>query len=555
MRLDRWGLLLLPVLAVALGLRVYGINFGLPALNDPDELMFVLGSIRMLKGLSFNPGWFGHPATTTMYGLALLDIASFAGGYAMGLFHSVRGFAEVVYANPTWAILPGRLMMAVFGTAVVRLTARLGRQLFDRPTGLAAAALLAVNPMEVYWSQVIRTDIMATFFMLLCMLAALRVAREGRWRDHVLASLWLGLAIATKWPFATSGLAIAGALALRLLHAPEGIRAGWPRAAIRLALCAMMGIGFLLLTSPYLVIEHETVLRNLHGEAQLHHLGATGGTPWQNVWWYLRGPIWAGMGTVGLVLVALGLPRFIRQREAMAILVPAALALFVINCLQHLVWERWALPLFPLLAIVAGVGLVALCRRVAVLLGRGNGTSGPALAAQGLLVALALVPLAITAHANDRARLDDTRQQASRWAIAHIPPGSTVMIEHFAFDLYPQQWTFLFPLGEVGCVDAKAMLRGKVGYSAIDSGRNGRSNVDYGTLSPATRPSCRSDYAIISQYDRYRQEQANFPKEYAAYRQLLAQGTIVASFAADPGRSVGPTIRIVHFADGPGNSH
>ena len=77
------------------------------------------------------------------------------------------------------------------------------------------------------------------------------------------------------------------------------------------------------------------------------------------------------------------------------------------------------------------------------------------------------------------------------------------MIEHFAFDLLPGPWKFYFPLGELGCVDANAWLHGKVAYARIDAARAGRSNVDYGTLAPGTAATCRTDYAILTQYDRY----------------------------------------------------
>ena len=61
----RWRWLLAGLLLAALLMRLHGIGFGLPALNDPDELMFELGAIRMMRTLSLDPGWFGHPATTT----------------------------------------------------------------------------------------------------------------------------------------------------------------------------------------------------------------------------------------------------------------------------------------------------------------------------------------------------------------------------------------------------------------------------------------------------------------------------------------------------------
>jgi len=43
-----------------------------------------MGSVRMLSGPTLNPGWFGHPATTTIYLLAVLKALVFAGRWALG---------------------------------------------------------------------------------------------------------------------------------------------------------------------------------------------------------------------------------------------------------------------------------------------------------------------------------------------------------------------------------------------------------------------------------------------------------------------------------------
>ena len=65
-RLGRSEWLLFFILIAAFYLRISSIRFGLPAMNDQDELIFELGALKMLRGPTLNPGWFGHPATTTM---------------------------------------------------------------------------------------------------------------------------------------------------------------------------------------------------------------------------------------------------------------------------------------------------------------------------------------------------------------------------------------------------------------------------------------------------------------------------------------------------------
>lgn len=530
-------LILLAILGLAAFVRLQSIRFGLPALNDPDELTFELGALKMLRGPTLNPGWFGHPATTTMYVLALVTAAVFGIGHLLGRFPTVGSFADAIYADPSWVMLPGRIAMAVFAVATIYLTYRLASELFGRRTALAAAALLAVNPVHVTWSQVIRSDMMACFFMLLCMLAALRIARQDRWRDHVLAALWLGAAVATKWPYALSALALGGAAVLRMADHPADRR----RSLVRLALSGAMAVGFLLLISPYLVLDSQTALGNMRGEAQVHHLGATGGAPWENAWWYLSGPVLTGFGAIGLALAAWGLAIMARRREALATVLPVALGFFVVLCVQNLVWERWALALMPILAIAGAVGLSAL----GGLLTR-NGPSRAAGVAAAVL-AVALVQPGLRTAADARARLNDTRQLASAWAHRNVAADSTVLVEHFAFDLQPEPWHFIFPLGDAGCIDAKAMLHGKVQLHTVEAGKKGRSNVDYGTVAPEMRGTCAADYAILTQYDRYAAESAAFPEQYAAYRELLARGQIVATFAPEYGKVGGPVTRIVRF--------
>ncbi|MGX9349491.1 hypothetical protein, partial [Microbacterium sp. KNMS] len=88
-------------------------------------------------------------------------------------------------------------------------------------------------------------------------------------------SLWIGAAVATKWPLALAAIPVACAMLLRVRDGqmrPEAMLA-------RLAAVGAMSLAFLFLLSPYLLIDHQTVARNLTGEGQIRHLGSTGGTP------------------------------------------------------------------------------------------------------------------------------------------------------------------------------------------------------------------------------------------------------------------------------------
>lgn len=530
------------VLLAAALLRLNGLNFGLPALNDPDELMFQMGAVRMLSGPTLNPGWFGHPATTTIYLLAVIDVLVFVVGWLSGLWHDPQAFADMIYHDPSWVILPGRVAMAGFALWSVWLTWRLGRDLAGERIGLLAAAMLAANPVHIAYSQIIRSDIMAVCFLLLVSLAAVRIARaEGgvARRDVVLAALWLGLAIVTKWPFALSGFAVAGAFALRLSRGAETLVSS----ARKLILFGLLAGGFGLLASPFILLDYPMLLRNLAGEAQPHHLGATGGPPLANAWWYLSGPILSSLGLAGALAAVWGAVRLVRNGEALAILLPVPVLFFVLFSFQTLIWERWALPLTPALAIAAGAGLAWLFGFI-----QQHAAGAARLMTGAVLGAAVLAPQAAQALADTHVRTHDTRQLAAAWARAHIPPQSVILVEHFGFDLLQGPWNFVFPIGDAGCVDVRDILAGKAQYDQVENARDQRSNVDYGTMNPARADTCGMDWAVLTQYDRYRAERTTFPRQYAAYAELLRDARIVATITPIPGERGGPVVRIVRFA-------
>jgi hypothetical protein len=528
---------LIGIVALGLAVRLHGLSFGLPAMNDPDELIFELGAVKMLVSRTLNPGWFGHPATTTMYVLAILDVMVFVGGLALGKWSGPQAFTAAIYRDPGLVVLPHRVVMVLFALGTIILTARLAARIWQAQgqkaaaAGLIAAALLMANPVHAGWSQVIRSDLMACFFMLLALLAACDVVERDRRSDWFRAAAWLGLAIATKWPFALGYFALVGAAVSRLRDG-HGLKGE----AIRLIQAGFVMVAVLLAACPYLVISWHTVVANLAGEAQQQHLGATGGTPIENLGWYLRFAVWPATGLVGLVLAAAGGWAGRGNRLIVALLLPVAAAFLVAMTAQHIVWDRWALPLMPMLGILAAGGVVWLYR-----------LTGERRAPAGVVLAAALVPLVSASWIRGTERLHDTRQEATAWAHAHIPPGSSIMVEHFAFDLLAGDWRFLYPLGDRGCMDAGAALAGQIRYDTIDRGRGKRSNVDYGTLPANMRPTCAADWAILTQADRYAAESERFPAEWAAYRDLINSGVTEAVFAPRPGENGGPVVRIVHF--------
>lgn len=531
-----YGLLVL-IFVVTAGLRLNNLRFGLPSLWDPDEPIFMIKAVEMLSSGSLNPKWFGHPGSTTIYLIAAVDALTVGWARLTGAYPTTEQFIRAAYADPSLLFVPARTAMAMLGVIAVGLTFLVGRRLSGSAVGLIAAAFLAINPLHIAWSQVVRTDVHASVFMLAALFFAIGGARDGRLRDFALAGLFTGFAIATKWPAVVIFVAVIGAS----VHGFRSRRDGKARTARNFGAAVLATILGLFCASPFLFLDFPTVLANVTNEVKVGHLAQNGGGFGENLWWYLRAQAAGSMGWIGLLLAALGAGLMtVRDPVGRATIVPATAAFLFLISSQDIIYSRWLVPALPFLCIFAAH---ALNWCAALLAARLRLSDQRALL--GVLTMLALVPSASNAAATAVERANDTRGQAARWARSHIPAGSTVLIEHLEFSLRDQPWTFLFPLGTAGCVDGEKLLQNDVRFEDVEQIRSGAPIVDIGNVPASRRESCRADFAILTYYDLYRAEASRYPAELATYRALLTGGKTVAFFAPQPGRSGGPKVRIV----------
>jgi 4-amino-4-deoxy-L-arabinose transferase-like glycosyltransferase len=522
------------ILAVTLALRLHNIGFGLPSMYDPDEPFFILKAYEMIDGGTLNPHWFGHPGTTTLYLVMIVEAGVALAGLLLGQWSTIDQFAAAVYADPGLIFVTARVCMALIGVGCVWMTYAVGKRMYGRSGGLLAAALLALNGLHIAWSQVVRTDIQASLFMMACLTFAAGAADEGKMRDFLLGGAMVGLAAATKWPSASIAVALVGAAACRLYRQDSAVSV-----AKRLVAAGLASIVALLAVSPFLVLDWSTALRDTLAEGKPAHLGHTGSGAVANLLWYVDGQIVGTMGWLGLIAIAVGAWATARSNSAARwTLLPATLAFFVLLAAQNLIWSRWVLPLLPMLAILAAVGTVAATQAIQRRAGKRPWVMPAAAAAL-------LVPSAASAWGAMKERANDTRDQAQEWVVRNVPAGSTVVVEHLQIGLRDQPSTFLFPLGAVGCVDGKKLLSRHVNYDEVQTVRKGSKIVDLGNVSPAHLDSCRADYAFLSYYDLYLAERTRYSQQLATYNRLLGSGRTVALFRPRTGEVGGPIIRIV----------
>ncbi len=524
------AVVLIAILFLALFLRLDSVGFGLPSMYDRDEPLFVMNAIRLLKDATLNPRWFGHPATTTFYGLALVDLSIIAVGFVAGWWHDSSEFAAAIYADPGIIFLANRLFIVACGVVSVWLTYLIGRRLADARTGAIAALLLAVCPLHVEYSQIIRTDVQASAFMLAAIVFTLAMIDNGHRRDRLLAAMMVGLACATKWPAVLIGVAPFAACFML----PGLSRSAQARCALSVVVVAM---ATLFITSPFLLLDYRTVMANLTNEARPEHLGATGGDVWFNLNWYVHGPLARAFGAAGLVFAALGMVFAIaRYRRALPTIVLGSAIFFVLIATRSLVWPRWAVPLLPFIALFVAIAI----REIA----SGAQRLVPTWAGSLILALAVALPMTATTRADAVERANDTRGLAVNWIRAHVPRDRSIVLEALLFELLHGGWRFRYPVGALGCVDVAATLAGRIDFPTVERAQKGRTQINLGTIDPAKVDSCHADYAIVSELDRFAAEAPKWIAERGIYAALLRGATPLVTFRPVPGRIGGPVVRI-----------
>ena len=115
----------------------------------------------------------------------------------------------------------GRGLATLFDLGSILLLYLLGSRLFNRRSGLLAALLYALAVMPIQQSHFFVDPIFSSFFCLLSLYWAVRVAQGGGWLSYAALGLSIGAAMANRITLATlGGIAVVAALvaALRLVQ-------------------------------------------------------------------------------------------------------------------------------------------------------------------------------------------------------------------------------------------------------------------------------------------------------------------------------------------------
>lgn len=426
-RATRTALLL--VLAVAAVLRFWALDHGLPfTMARPDEAEALVHTRGFPSG-DLNPRWFVYP-NLFFWLIWIWDTACLA---VRGLFVATPGYVEALDGDLALLIHDGRILSALVGTATVLVVHRLGRRVGGPATGLAAAALLAVNFLHARDSHALKTDILLAGAVPICVALLARYRDTLDTRTAVHAGLAIGIATALKYP----GCVL---LVTAWYAASSRPGAGWRRVVPHPSLAILVGVAVLAFVAgcPYMLTDRARLSDTFTTSVMLVYgvrpamLVGVGHDPLSLAIAFVRSRSFEYNLVIGLrhgagLAFALVSPIAIvaaLRRGTPSVLRCAAVTsvvYYLIISLSQVELARYLTPVMPLLALLVGWLVVSVSRLA----------GGPVARAATAVVLTALLGAESLASAiahNRIAARTDTRVEATRWIAANVPSGSAVAI-------------------------------------------------------------------------------------------------------------------------------
>jgi len=165
------------------------------------------------------------------------------------LYYALAWFWTQVTGTGEWGL---RSLSAVAGVATVPVAYLLGQELRGRRAGLVSAALVAVNPMLLWYSQEGRAYALLVLLCTISLLYCVRALRDGRRGDFIGWGIASGLALSTHY-FALFALA-AEAFWLLRRRRREGL--------VGFGILGLFGLALAPLAYHQMSLEHATWIAN-----------------------------------------------------------------------------------------------------------------------------------------------------------------------------------------------------------------------------------------------------------------------------------------------------
>lgn len=493
------------IVVMATAVRLYGIDFGLPYLNHPDESVNYNIIVGMFNEGHHSPGRFTYPTLTYYIQGALLEVV-YVVGKALGYYSSVQDIRQIdVLAigvgriENTTVYLLMRLLSMLAGVAAVVMVYLCGRQWSTvdgrgHRVGLIAALFAALSPTLVQDSRFLTPDIWGVLFVLVAFRAGIAIYHSGSVRNYLWAGVAVGLAAGTKYVGGIVGIVVPVAHVLRNIE-PGAV--SWRQFMLDrwVVLAGVVSLLVFLATSPYVILDFEVFLTYFF-KIFVHYADGHPGMEGNTLLFYMQllfvvhGPV----SVLALAGVAWGLVTD-PKRTLLFCCFPLAYFLMIVDVPVRN--DRTLMPILPFVFLLAAGFLVDLTVAIRARYPRIPATALSAVAVLGMLA----VPAVHTVGGAAALTAPEPEDAARAWIAENLPAGASVLIEAYSPYVDPARFevTGVFSMSDP---DAAAHI--------------------------ADGP----DYLVFSSrmYNRFVSEADRYPAQAAVYANLFATHEMVASF-------------------------
>lgn len=423
-RKKEWLLLGL-ILLLGLGLRLWGIRFGLPYKYWTEEYKVLNYALRMGSG-DLNPHFFEYP-TFYLYLTLFVCGLHFVWGKVTGLYQNSHDFAVSFVRDPSSLYLLVRFMETFWGLALIALTYFIAKRHFGKKAGLWAALLTALLPHFVMMGHVIKGDTAATVFSLLVLGAGLEIARRGLLKDYLLFGAALGLAVTTKYYTAPMAALMPLAHWFCLRKTPSW---SWKKYFLKREpwLAAAVSILVFFVASPYALLDWPSFWNDIKDirspwTTVVENMGKVNYLFAFRSWLEIAGMIRNGAPWLGLFCLGAIAWHWRRRTQSLALwLLPIGIYTAIILP-TPIVWG-YMLPMFPSFLILAGGFL-------------GAASTWPQInhrrTIQGLGALVAAGCLTKSLFLDYGMSLKDPRTEAKEWIETNVPKGSKILMGNYPY--------------------------------------------------------------------------------------------------------------------------
>ncbi|MFC1700102.1 ArnT family glycosyltransferase [Patescibacteria group bacterium] len=243
------------IVFIALLFRLMGIKHGFPFIFHPDEPTIV----RSALGVRFypNPGHFDWPHLYIYLNYFLYMIFARVRNIAGSL--GLREIIPILWDESVIFYLLTRCFTAILGALTTIPVYLSAKKLFSKKVAIVSALGFACLPFHIWHSHYSLSDAPMVFMLSWAMYFGVKIYKEGKLIDYILAGLFVGLSASTKYNGGLSALVIPLAYILRKIQNKKPI-IEW-REIQRIVISGIVSIAGFILGTPYSVLDFATFTR------------------------------------------------------------------------------------------------------------------------------------------------------------------------------------------------------------------------------------------------------------------------------------------------------